>query len=78
MLREYERIQTAVPAMIQPMMKPYTDRVDEAMKPGLVALTWASMNVDTCTYLFLPYSMISVWVPLISHPLILMPGIVYM
>ncbi len=50
MLREYERIQAAVPAMIQPMMKPYTDRVDEAMKPGLVALTWASMNVDTCMY----------------------------
>ena len=48
MLQDYERIQADIPAMILPMMKPYTDRVDEAMKPGLVALTWSSLNVDSC------------------------------
>ena len=48
MLQDYDRIHSKIPAMILPMMKPYTDRIDEAMKPGLVALTWASMNVDKC------------------------------
>ena len=48
MLQDYDRIHAKIPATILPMMKPFTDRIDEAMKPGLVALTWASMNVDKC------------------------------
>ena len=52
MLQDYDRIQSKIPTMIIPMMKPYTDRIDEAMKPGLVALTWASMNVDKCKFNF--------------------------
>ena len=48
MLQDYEQIQADIPPMILPMMKPYVTRVDDVMRPGLLALTWSSLNVDNC------------------------------
>ncbi len=48
MLSDYERIQAAIPAPIKPLMTPFTDRVDDVIKPGLYALTWSSLNVTNC------------------------------
>lgn len=48
MLAEYDRIVKAIPGVLLPLMKPYCDRVDEAIKPGLNSLSWASLNIDAC------------------------------
>ena len=48
MLLDYERIENSIPPVISPLMKPYIDRVEEALKPGLVSLSWSSLNVEEC------------------------------
>lgn len=48
MLMEYKRIKDDIPAVLQPPMKPFCDRVEEALLPGVTALTWTALNVDTC------------------------------
>ncbi|XP_064627182.1 dynein axonemal heavy chain 5-like isoform X2 [Lineus longissimus] len=45
-LIEYDRIVSEIPTIILPLMRPYTERVDEALKPGLTSLSWASLNLD--------------------------------
>ena len=48
MLGEYRRILGSIPAVLMPLMRPFSERVDEALKPGISSLTWMSLNVDTC------------------------------
>lgn len=48
MLHEYKRIKEEIPSVLQPPMKPFCDRVEEALLPGVTALTWTALNVDTC------------------------------
>ena len=50
-LGEYDRILKSTPTVLLPLMKPYCERVDEAMKPGLVSLSWTSLNIDTCKWI---------------------------
>jgi hypothetical protein len=49
-LQAYDRVKGEIPACLVPLMKPFIDRVEEAIKPGLVALSWSSLNVDDCEY----------------------------
>ncbi|XP_034335195.2 dynein axonemal heavy chain 5 isoform X1 [Magallana gigas] len=46
MLLEYKRIRDEIPAVLQPPMKPFCDRVEEALLPGVTALTWTALNVE--------------------------------
>lgn len=47
-LEDYSELIKPLPAPITPMLRPFTDRVDEAINPGVVALTWTSIKIDEC------------------------------
>lgn len=53
-LKEYDGVVAAIPDNILPLMKPFTNRVDESIKPGLTMLNWTSLNVHSCKYLGRP------------------------
>ncbi|XP_052807224.1 dynein axonemal heavy chain 5-like isoform X2 [Mya arenaria] len=45
MLREYKRILGSISPVLVPLMKPYKDKVEEELLPGVMSLTWTSLNV---------------------------------
>ncbi|XP_077977872.1 dynein axonemal heavy chain 5-like isoform X2 [Glandiceps talaboti] len=45
-LKEYDRIVGTIPPVLLPLMKPYRDRVEDALKPGLNALNWTSLSIE--------------------------------
>lgn len=47
MLSEYQRVKLKMPPPIEQLMVPHLARVDEALQPGLAALTWTSLNIGT-------------------------------
>lgn len=47
MLAEYQRVKSKMPPIIEPLMVPHLAKVDEALQPGLAALTWTSLNIET-------------------------------
>ena len=47
-LKEYDEVISGIPENVLPLMKPFTNRVDETVKPGLTMLNWTSLNVYTC------------------------------
>lgn len=49
-LKEYDSVVSGIPENVLPLMKPFTDRVDETIKPGLTMLNWTSLNVYSCEY----------------------------
>ena len=49
-LKEYDDVVSTIPENILPLMKPFTNRVDETIKPGLTMLNWTSLNVHSCKY----------------------------
>ncbi|XP_057352291.1 dynein axonemal heavy chain 5 isoform X2 [Manis pentadactyla] len=46
MLSEYQRVKSKMPPIIQQLMVPHLAKVDDALQPGLAALTWASLNIE--------------------------------
>lgn len=50
-LKEYDEVVSGIPENVLPLMKPFTNRVDETIKPGLTMLNWTSLNVQSCEYL---------------------------
>ncbi|XP_066028864.1 dynein axonemal heavy chain 5 isoform X2 [Pocillopora verrucosa] len=46
-LKEYDSVVSGIPENVLPLMKPFTDRVDETIKPGLTMLNWTSLNVHS-------------------------------
>ena len=48
MINDYEKTIANIPVVLVPMMKPYVDRVDEAIKPGHTRLSWTSLTVQAC------------------------------
>ena len=50
-LKEYDDVVSGIPENVLPLMKPFTSRVDETIKPGLTMLNWTSLNVHSCEYL---------------------------
>ncbi|CAE8616980.1 unnamed protein product [Polarella glacialis] len=53
LLREYRRVTQLVRPMSAPLLKPHLDHLEFQLRPGMVTLTWTSMNIE-------PY-MKSVW-----------------
>ena len=47
LLSEYHRIIAEIPQVLVPMMKPFTDKVGEALLPGVMSLSWASLNIES-------------------------------
>nr|XP_048312992.1 dynein axonemal heavy chain 5 [Myodes glareolus] len=47
MLSEYQRVKSKMPPATEQLMVPHLARVDEALQPGLAALTWTSLNIET-------------------------------
>jgi len=46
MLREYERVLSMTIPITKEMLQPHIHDLELAMRPGLVTLTWSSMNID--------------------------------
>ncbi|XP_074645893.1 dynein axonemal heavy chain 5-like [Tubulanus polymorphus] len=46
-LLEYDTIVASIPLVLLPLMKPFRERVEESLKPGLTALSWTSLNLDS-------------------------------
>uniref|UniRef100_A0A8P0TNT3 Dynein axonemal heavy chain 5 n=1 Tax=Canis lupus familiaris TaxID=9615 RepID=A0A8P0TNT3_CANLF len=47
MLAEYQRVKSKMPPTIEQLMVHHLAKVDEALQPGLAAITWASLNIET-------------------------------
>ncbi|XP_069898297.1 dynein axonemal heavy chain 5 [Dipodomys merriami] len=47
MLAEYQRVKSKVPPTLEQLMAPHLAKVNEVLQPGLAALTWASLNIET-------------------------------
>lgn len=48
MLREYKAILAGISPVLVPLMKPYKDKVEQELLPGVTSLTWTSLNVNEC------------------------------
>ncbi|XP_043921456.1 dynein axonemal heavy chain 5-like [Protopterus annectens] len=46
LLQDYQTVVNNIPALLQPLMKPFIGRVEDALTPGLMMLTWTSLNID--------------------------------
>ncbi|XP_048577391.1 dynein axonemal heavy chain 5 isoform X1 [Nematostella vectensis] len=44
-LKDYNHVVSGIPEVFVPLMKPFLNRVDETVKPGLTMLNWTSMNI---------------------------------
>lgn len=47
MLAEYQRVKSKMPPVVEPLMGPHLATVETALQPGLAALTWTSLNIET-------------------------------
>ena len=54
MLQEYKSILDGISTVVMPLMKPYKNKVEDELNPGVVSLTWMSLNVDTCKFWLYP------------------------
>ena len=50
MLQEYKGILDGISPVIMPLMKPYKNKVEDELNPGVNSLTWMSLNVDLCKF----------------------------
>lgn len=46
MLSEYKRIKLKIQHPIEQLMAPWLANVDDAIQPGLMLLTWTSLNIE--------------------------------
>lgn len=44
--QELERLTASVPAVLRPLLEPHLEDLADKMQPGLLVLTWTSMNID--------------------------------
>lgn len=47
-LKEYEAVQAIIPPVLVPLMEPFKERVETALRPGLITHTWSSLNFQNC------------------------------
>lgn len=46
LLREYDRIQSMILPMARDMLRLHIEDLDLSLRPGMITLTWTSMNID--------------------------------
>ncbi|KAF5902717.1 dynein heavy chain 5, axonemal-like, partial [Clarias magur] len=49
MLEYFGAAVSRIPALLQPLMKPFINRVEMALSPGFTILSWTSLNIKTST-----------------------------
>ncbi|XP_036448538.1 LOW QUALITY PROTEIN: dynein heavy chain 5, axonemal [Colossoma macropomum] len=47
MLQDFEKAVNRIPPLLQPLMRPFINRVETALSPGLTTLSWTSLNINT-------------------------------
>ena len=47
-LLDYNRVISAIPWCLTSILRPYRQRVETVIRPGLESLSWKSTNVDQC------------------------------
>ena len=47
MLENHHNIRAKIPSVFMPLVTPYLKRVENIIRPGLITLTWTSMNLHT-------------------------------
>lgn len=45
---DYKKFVNGIPAILEPLMKPFMEQIEEALTPGLTQLSWTSSNIDKC------------------------------
>lgn len=48
LLRNYQKVVNSIPSIMQPLLKPFINQVDDVLIPGLTMLSWTSLNIDKC------------------------------
>jgi len=71
MLGEYHKMMLPIPTAVAPMLRPFTDRVDEAIQPGIVSLTWTSIKIPECKLLLCLIEKLYFILQLFSNDLVL-------
>ncbi|XP_030407468.1 dynein heavy chain 5, axonemal-like isoform X1 [Gopherus evgoodei] len=46
LLIDYKKFVNGIPAILEPLMKPFMEQIEEALTPGLTQLSWTSPNID--------------------------------
>lgn len=49
-LKEYERINSKIKPICKELLQPHLDDLELKLRPGMVTLTWTSMNIDSYLY----------------------------
>jgi dynein heavy chain len=50
LLNEIKQTYASIPKDMIPLFKPHREKVEEALRPGFVAITWSSLTIDECMY----------------------------
>uniref|UniRef100_H3AFE6 Dynein axonemal heavy chain 5 n=1 Tax=Latimeria chalumnae TaxID=7897 RepID=H3AFE6_LATCH len=45
-LEDYQKVVNGIPIVLQPLMKPFIGRIEDALSPGLTMLSWTSLNIE--------------------------------
>ncbi len=48
LLNEIKQTYSGIPKDMYQLLKPHREKVEEALRPGLVAITWSSLTIDEC------------------------------
>lgn len=48
LLNEIKQTYATIPKDLFPLLKPHREKVEEALRPGFVAITWSSLNIEDC------------------------------
>lgn len=51
LLQEYSKVVGDIPEIVLPLMKPFINKVEDTIKPGLTMLSWTSLNIEGCKFL---------------------------
>ena len=47
LFKEYRRVQSSVKPAVVPLLKPHFANMESVLQPGMYALTWTSLNIDS-------------------------------
>lgn len=50
LLMDYKERVNGIPVILKAVMKPFIGQVEDALTPGLMQLSWTSLNINKCTY----------------------------
>lgn len=52
LLNEIKQTYATIPKDMILLFKPHREKVEEALRPGFVAITWSSLNIEECAKQF--------------------------